>query len=153
LSLLLLKPARAKSSRAADLAGLLRGESIAAPPNIEIKPNFNEQVANRPPLMWRMERAQRDRLAVWTANRADFTRNLSGIKHEAEMVAALSQVIQDPSFLDADSESYSEYAQALQHSALAIRQAVERKDADAARQAAGILSKACNDCHADFRGE
>ena len=139
--------------RAADLAGLLRGETLAAPPNIEPKPNFNEQVANRPPLMWRMERAQRDRLAIWTANRSDFNRNLSGIKHEAEIVAALAQVIQDPSFLDADSESYSQYAQALQQSALAIREAVESKDADAARQAAGALSKACNDCHADYRGE
>jgi hypothetical protein len=103
--------------------------------------------------MWRLERAQRDRLAIWTANRADFNRNLRGIKHEAEMVAALSQVIQDPSFPDADSESYSEYARALQQSALAIRDAAERKDADAARQAAGMLSKACNDCHADYRGE
>jgi hypothetical protein len=139
--------------RTAELGSLLRGETLAPPPAIEPQPNFNEQVANRPPLMWRLERAQQDRLTVWTANRADFTRNLAGIKHEAEMVAALAQVIQDPSFPDSDSETYSQYARTLQQSALAVRDAVERKDGDAARRAGAVLSKACNDCHADFRGD
>ncbi|MEX2141864.1 MAG: cytochrome c [Pirellulales bacterium] len=139
--------------RTADLAALLGGETLASPSNIEPKPNFNEQVANRPPLMWRLERAQRDRLAVWTANRADFNRNLGGIKHEAEMVAALAQVIQHPSYIDAEDESYLKYARALQKAALEIREAAHEKNADAARAAAGNLSKACNACHVDFRGE
>jgi hypothetical protein len=138
--------------RTADLAALLRGETLAPPPTIEPKPNFNEQVANRPPLMWRLERAQRDRLAVWTANRADFGRNLGGIKHEAEMVAALAQVIQDASFPDAEDETYIAYARALQAAALEVRTAAKEKNADAARTAAGKLSQACNNCHVDFRG-
>jgi hypothetical protein len=139
--------------RSGDLATLLRGETLAPPANIESKPNFNEQVANRPPLMWRLERAQRDRLAVWTANRADFNRNLGGIKHEAEVVAALAQVIQHPSYTDAEDETYLEYAKALQQAALEIREAANEKNAEAARTAAGILSKACDACHVDFRGE
>jgi hypothetical protein len=139
--------------RSADLAGLLRGETIAPPPTIESRPNFNEQVANRPPLMWRMERAQRDRLIIWTANRADFNRNLDGIKHEAEMVAALAQVIQHPSYTDAEDDSYIQYAKALQKAALEIRKAADEKNADAARTEAGKMSQACNNCHIDFRGE
>ena len=139
--------------RSADLTGLLRGETLVPPPNIEPEPNFSEQVANRPPLMSRLEQAQRDRLAIWTANRADFNRNLRCITHEAEMVAALSQVIQHPSYPDAEDESYLEYAKALQKAALEIRDAAKEKNADTARTAAGKLSQACNNCHVDFRGE
>jgi hypothetical protein len=138
--------------RSTDLAGLLRGETLAPPASIELKPNFNEQVANRPPLMWRLEVAQRERLTVWTANTADFKRNVAGIKHEAEMVAALAKLIQHPSYPDAEDESYLEYAQALQQAALEIREAAAEKNAEAARTATGKLSQACNQCHDDFRG-
>jgi hypothetical protein len=137
--------------RLEDLDALRRGETITAPPNIEPNPSLNEQVANRPPLMWRLERAQQDRLAVWTANPGDFAKNLAGIKHEAEIVAALAKVIQHPSYTAADDDIYIEYAQALQKSALDIREAARQKNADAARAAAGVMSKACNDCHGDFR--
>jgi cytochrome c' len=138
--------------RAEDLTSLIRGETIAAPPNIEPSPSFNEQVANRPPLMWRLERAQQDRLAVWTSNAGEFNKNLDGIRHEAEMVAALAELIQHKSYTDADSDSYIEYAKALQQSALSIREAAKQKNADAARTAAGNLKKACDNCHGDFRG-
>jgi hypothetical protein len=138
--------------RTADLTLLIRGETLSAPPNVESKPNFDQQVANRPPLMWRMDRAQRERLSVWTANRADFTRNLAAIKHEAEMVAALAHVIQDASYTDADDETYRAFAQELQQAALELREAANTKNADAARTAAGKLSQACDQCHADYRG-
>jgi Cytochrome C' len=138
--------------RVDDLTSLIRGETIAAPPNIEPSPSFNEQVANRPPLMWRLERAQQDRLAVWTSNAGEFNKNLDGIRHEAEMVAALAEVIQHKSYTDADSETYIEYAKALQQSAVSIREAAKQKNADAARTAAGNLKKACDNCHGDFRG-
>ena len=138
--------------RLEDLDALRRGETIAVPPNIEPNPSFNEQVSNRPPLMWRLERAQQDRLAVWTANPGEFAKNLAGIKHEAEMVAALAKVIQHPSYTAADDETYIEYAKALQKSAIDLREAAKQKNADAARAAAGVMSKACSNCHGDFRG-
>jgi hypothetical protein len=138
--------------RTEDLTALVRGETVAAPPNISPVSNVNEQVSNRPPLMWRLERAQQDRLAVWTANAGEFNKNLAGVKHEAEMVAALSQFIQHESYTDAESDSYREYAQALQKAALDIREAAKQKNADAARIAAGNMSKACSNCHDDFRG-
>jgi hypothetical protein len=138
--------------RLEDLDSLRRGETIAVPPNIEPNPSFNEQVSNRPPLMWRLERAQQDRLAVWTANAGEFGKNLDAIKHEAEIVAALSKVILHPSYTAADDDIYIEYAQALQKSALDLRDAAKQKNADAARAAAGAMSKACSDCHGDFRG-
>jgi hypothetical protein len=139
--------------RSEDLAALLRGETLPTPPNIEPNPSFDQQVSNRPPLMWRLERAEQDRLAVWTADPREFNKNLDAIKHEAEIVAALAQVIQHPSYTDADSNSYLEYAKELQKAALEIREAVKQKNAEAARIATSNMSKACSNCHGDFRGE
>jgi hypothetical protein len=138
--------------RSMDLTALVRGETLPAPPNVEPKPNFDQQVANRPPLMWRLDRAQRERLAPWTANRAEFTRNLAAIKHEAEVVAALARVIQDPSYTDAEDDAYRAYARQLQQAAVELRDAADKKNADAARTAAGKMSQACDQCHGDFRG-
>jgi hypothetical protein len=138
--------------RADDLTALVRGERIAAPPDIEPQPNFNEQISNRPPLMWRLERAQQDRLAEWTANTAEFNKNLPRVKHEAEIAAALAQVIQHKSYTDAENESYIEYAKAVQNAALGIREAAEKKDAAAAGNAARSMKQACDNCHADYRG-
>jgi hypothetical protein len=138
--------------RTADLTLLLRGERIEPPANVEPKPNFNEQIANRPPLMWRLELAQQERLTPWTANATEFKKNAPAIGHEAEIVAALAQVIMHPSYPDADSESYLGYAKALALAAGEVRDAVQQKNADAARASVARLSKACNDCHGDFRG-
>jgi hypothetical protein len=138
--------------RTADLTSLLRGERVEPPANVEPKPNFNEQVANRPPLMWRLELAQQERLTPWTANAIEFKKNAAAIGHEAEIVAALAQVIMHPTYPDADSESYLDYAKALAQAAGEVRDAVQQKNAGAARASVAKLSKACNDCHGDFRG-
>jgi hypothetical protein len=138
--------------RSEDLAALLRGETIAAPSGIEPNPSFNEQVSNRPPLMARLKRAHEERIVVWTSNPEEFKKNLEGVKHEAEIVAALSKIIQHPSYTDADSDSYIQYANAMQTAALELGEAVQQKNAAAARTAAGNISKACNSCHGDFRG-
>jgi hypothetical protein len=138
--------------RLEDLTALLRGETISLPANVEPKPSHNEEVSNRPPLMWRLERAYEDRLSVWTAGAAQFNKNLNGARHEAEIVAALAQIIQHPSYTDADSESYIEYARTLQKAALDLRRAVEQKDVAAAGNAAGTMKKACDNCHLDYRG-
>jgi hypothetical protein len=138
--------------RLEDLTALLRGETIAVPQSVEPHPGYNDQVSNRPPLMWRLERAYEDRLTMWTANAGQFNKNLNGVRHEAEMVAALAQIIQHPSYTDADGESYVEYARALQKAAIEIRQSVERKDAAAASAAVSSMKKACDNCHLDYRG-
>lgn len=138
--------------RLEDLTALVRGETISVPSNVEPKPSHNDEVANRPPLMWRLERAFEDRLSVWTTNAGQFNKNLNGARHEAEMVAAIARIIQHPSYTDADSESYIQYARALQKAALELRRAVEQKDVAAAGSAAGDMKKACDNCHLDYRG-
>jgi cytochrome c' len=137
--------------RTEDLAGMLRGESIQSPPNIEPAPEFAKQVAARAMLMRRLEEAFDKRLKGWTGSPDNFAKNLNAIKHEAEVVAALSQVILHPSYVDADSEDYRGYALSMQTNALAIVEAAKQKNAEQARTAAGQIHKACTSCHGDFR--
>ncbi len=137
--------------RTEDLAGMLRGESIRPPANIEPNPDFSKQVAGRAMLMRRLEEGFDKRLKGWTGNPDEFNKNLSAIRHEAEIVAALSQVILHSSYVDSDSEDYQGYAASMQKGALAIVEATKQKSADQARTAAGQISKACTSCHGDFR--
>ncbi len=137
--------------RTEDLAGMLRGESIQAPANIEPNPDFAKQVAGRAMLMRRLEEAFDKRLKGWTGNPDEFNKNLNAARHEAEIVAALSQVILHTSYVDSDSEDYRGYASSMQKGALAIVEATKQKNAEQARAAAGQISKACTSCHGDFR--
>ncbi len=101
--------------------------------------------------MSRFETAQRDRIAPWTADAGVFKKNTLALNHEAELIAALAEVISRPGMENADDEKFRGYAKALQKSALELQRGVNDDNYDAARTAAGTLSKACANCHADFR--
>jgi hypothetical protein len=135
--------------RSEDLAALLRGETIEAP-KAEAAGDWSK-VADLLPLMARFELAQRDRIAPWTSSDAAFKKNASALHHEAEIIAALSEVISRSGMPNADDEKFRAYAKTLQTSSLQLNQAVSDQNYDAARTAAGILTKACANCHADFR--
>jgi len=141
---------RDAKQRSDDLSALLRGESIKASspgePSIEWS-----KIADRPPLMSRLELAQRDHIAPWTANSGEFKKNAAALGHEAEIVAALAEVVSRPRYDYADDEKYRGYAKSLQQSALELRAAIQSDNYQAAHTAAGTLSKACANCHGDFR--
>ncbi len=46
--------------------------------------------------MSRLELAQRDRIAPWTANAAEFKKNSAALGHEAEIVATLAEIVSRP---------------------------------------------------------
>jgi len=141
---------RETKQRSDDLSALLRGESIKVASSAETS-NEWPKISDRPPLMSRLELAQRDRIAPWTANAAEFKKNSAALGHEAEMVATLAEVVARPGYEYADDEKYRGYAKALQQSALELRTAIQNENYQAAHTAAGTLSKACANCHGDFR--
>ncbi len=136
--------------RADDLAALIRGDTLPAAANAEAKPPWSK-VANRPPLMHRLEQAQQNRLAPWTSNAADFGKNLDGIAHEAQVIAVLAEIIQQEGYDYTDDNSYKGYARDMQKQALEIAAAAKAKNFDQARAASGALAKACSNCHGGFR--
>jgi cytochrome c556 len=135
--------------RSEDLATLLSGETLSGP-KAEATNDWGK-VSNLLPLMSRLELAQRDRIAPWTSNAADFKKNAAPLTHESEVIAAVAEAISRPGMENADDEKFRGYAKALQKSALDLHDAVNDGNYTAANSAAGTLSKACANCHNDFR--
>lgn len=132
-----------------DLEGMLDGN----PPRrkSEEEDSFRwSSVAARPALMARLEQAE-NRLTAGLASASEFGRQRELFLHEAELVAALGEVIQQPDFEFHDDDTYRGHATLMRDAAARIRAACQDKNYDSARAAIGEMSKACSDCHGDYR--
>jgi hypothetical protein len=132
-----------------DLQSLVRGASTQSS-SAQAETSWSK-VADRAPLMKRLEQAQQQGLTPWTANAGEFSRRADNLSHEAQLIAAIAEVIMREGYEFADDETYRGFAQAMQAQALAVRDAVEHKNHEQARKAVGEISKACSNCHEGFR--
>lgn len=135
--------------RMAELADLLRGQR---PDAVETPGGAPwPELAERPPLMQRLETAQRERLAPWTASEEEFRGHRSQVLHEAQVVALLATVICDAGYEFGNESSYQAEAQALRTAAEQLRQAAENSSLEQAQSALRQAAKCCDDCHTSFR--
>lgn len=132
-----------------ELMDLINGSSLAAKP--EQEENDWERVADRSPLMQRLESAQDKKLSKWTSSADAFSEEIEGIMHEAEIIAAISEALTREGMEDGDDETYAEFADLMKTSALDVVAAVKSNNAEQARKAAGEIAKACSDCHDNYR--
>jgi cytochrome c556 len=135
--------------RKEDMEKLVRGEA----PQVERgEPKTKwEKVAGRPPLMQRLEKAQQQGIAVWTADQGEFKKNGDKLEREAEILAAIAEVIQREGFEYADDDTYVGYAKQMRDAAKTVAEAAKNKNYDQARKASGDISKACSSCHEGYR--
>jgi hypothetical protein len=133
-----------------ELETLVRGGSAPSVPGVESKAVW-DKVIGRPPLMQRLETAQQQGLAIWTANAGDFSKNQDKVLKEAELISAIAEVIQRPGFEFADDETYLGFAKQMRDAAMTIVEAAKSKNYDAARAASGKIDKACSQCHEGYR--
>jgi len=136
-------------ARAQDLQELVRGGSIAEK-DADEKATW-EEIADRPPLMQRLEIAQHERLKKLTASEGEFRGNVEEILHEAEIVSAIAKAIKQEGFEYWDDEDYLAYCDQMQKAAMDLVKAVKNGDAKAGRLAAGEIDKACSSCHESYR--
>jgi len=108
-------------------------------------------VCDRGPLMQRLDRGFEGKMNGWISNKAEFESNAEDVLHEAEIIAALSEVLTKEGMEEADDETYAELANRMKQAALSIVAAVKQNDYDQARQAAGEVKKACTECHEFYR--
>ena len=139
---------QAKNSKQA-LSDLIRGESIQDRP-AAAKAKW-DKVASRPPLMQRLKQSHQDRLQQWTANAGQFKKQKEAILREAEILAALSEVIQRDGFEFSDDDDYLDYCQRMREASLDVAQAVKLDNPEMARKAVGQIGKICSECHAGYR--
>jgi cytochrome c556 len=101
--------------------------------------------------MSRLEAAD-ERLGAAISSAGGFEKALEQLRHDAEIVAAIAEAIRQPDYEYHDDQSYLGHAAAMRDAAVRARDAVKKKDYEAARSAVGDLKKSCDSCHGDFRG-
>jgi hypothetical protein len=135
--------------RKQDLADLVSG-SRPRPAEAERAADWS-QVTDRPPLMQRLNIAHEERLTKWLANEREFGRRLDEVRHEAQLIAAIADVIGREGFDYWDDEQYAEYARSLRQAATDLAASVEIENYQNAREAGSRMTKACADCHDGYR--
>lgn len=133
-----------------DLSDLIQGNPPAMEPKFDGEMPWNE-IADRPPIMHRLEQGQTERLAVWTKDESAVKANAEGIVREAELIAMFAKIIQDKSYEFADDETYIGFAKDLEKHARAAVEAAKKGDAAACGSAVSKMQKSCDDCHGGYR--
>lgn len=140
---------REAASRSADLAELIRGGRPSTPTATADAGWL--AVADRPPLMRRMELAQQERLSKWLANENLFVDHAEDVSHEAQILAALADVITREGYEYTDDDTFVGYAKELRDAVGELHQATEQENYEQARAALGRATKACSACHEGYR--
>lgn len=139
------------TQRKQELADLIGGTRPKVPQAERKTANWAE-VSDRPPLMQRLNAAHQERLTKWLASEREFAAHAEDMKHEAQVVAMIADVIGREGFDFWDDEQYAGYANELKQSAIEIAAAAEINNYQQARRAIGRATKACSDCHEGYRG-
>ena len=134
-----------------DLEELVRGGTLDSSRPVEEQNNW-ENIVDRSPLMQRLKTSHEERVAVWTSNEQEFTRNIDRTKREAELLRMFAVVMTKDGMEDAGDDDYENYCKQLKTAAGSLLQAVREKDANAARKASSDIGKSCSACHEDYRG-
>ena len=136
-------------ARVADLETLLDGSPLKT--QVEREEDFLwSQVAARPALMSRLEVAD-EFLGGAIASKADFTKQVEKVLHEIEIVAVISEVIQQNNFEYHDDDAYRAHSAAMRDAAVKAREGATKGDYDGVRAAVGAIKKSCDSCHGDYR--
>lgn len=141
---------RDAAARSQDLADLIRGSRPDTPP---AEPDQTwPKLADRPPLMRRMEEALDVKLGPLVGGERVFSRGADDARHEAEVLAFLAQSVAHEGYYYADDDDYAAFAAQLRDAAAELARAASQEAYEPAREAHGRASKACVDCHDNFRG-
>lgn len=141
---------REAQQRVQDLGELVRGgrPSLAARPATD---DTWESKADRTPIMVRMEESLNKQIAPNLSSGRDLAANAEELRHEAQMLSMLAEVLTKNGLPDAGDETYNGFAQKLRDSSQALVVAIDQENFQAARTALGNMGQACAACHDDYR--
>jgi len=136
--------------RKEELGDLINGGTPFAGKEAEAKAAWKD-VAGRAPLMQFLEQAWDPRLKPALADKNQFTASADKVLHDAEMFAAIGEVLSKDGMPDAESSEYKAFCAKLRDAATTIREAVKAKNYDQAAGASAAIGKACVECHENYR--
>ncbi|MDP6443024.1 MAG: hypothetical protein QGG36_15120 [Pirellulaceae bacterium] len=136
--------------RKQELQDLVGGGSLPAGKG-EVENNW-AQIAERSPLMQRLEVAQMTNLQPMLASEGEFKKNMDRIFHEAEILAAISHAMTLEGMEDADDDEYKAFSEKMRQAGVDIKDAVKLKNYEKASKAAAAMTQSCDECHESYRG-
>jgi hypothetical protein len=137
--------------RLADLQQLVRGDRLAADQTSARTTDWGT-IVDRLPLMDRLRIAEEEGLATGTESLSELRARGDRLRHEAELMALIAEVLTRGGMPDAEDADYTALSRQLQQAALAIVEGVKREDLESARRAIGEVNQSCNACHERYRG-
>lgn len=136
--------------RKQELGDLLNGSDPFGGKEAEKKPTWT-QVCDRSPLMQHLEAIFEPRLKQNLSDKGRFTNNAEEVVRDAEVIAAIGQVMMAEGMEDADADDYKQFCAKLVKAGKDITEAVKLKNFDAASAAAAAIGKSCTECHEAYR--
>jgi len=127
---------------------LVRGSKIDLPKAAETPPAWPD-LAELHDVMMRMESGFNLKLKDMTSSKDMFSASKDEILHEAQILAALGQVIQDSGYNE--EADYKQFAAQIRAQALELATAVRQDAFENATQAMGVLGQTCDACHAKHK--
>jgi hypothetical protein len=134
--------------RKLDLDDIVRGSRLEG--NAEDDKTW-DTIVDRSPLMQLLESRFESNLKQSTNSKSEFSKNLEKVRHEAELVVAIAEVLMAEDMHDAGDDEYREFAQLLKTGGQKVVQAVKGQDAELASKGVSDISRSCVDCHDLYR--
>jgi hypothetical protein len=138
------------AARKRELEELVRGSRPQLPP--AERAAVWGQVAERSALMQRLNAAYEERLTKWTANEREFANRRADVRHEAQIIALLADVISREGFDYWDEADYAKFVRELRAAAVDAAAAAKANNYQDAGKAIDRAGKACAGCHEVYRG-
>lgn len=134
-----------------DLDEILNGGTIAGPRESSTDVTWGS-LLDRSPLMMRLETAWDGQIQPLTANASEMASHRDKLIHEAELMAAMAQILVGEGMVDGDDSTYAEYADEMRDGARQIIQGARANDYDRVREGVGTIRQSCSNCHESYRG-
>jgi cytochrome c556 len=136
--------------RKQELSDMVGGTSPFAGKDAERKPTWNT-VCDRSPLMQHLESIYEPRLKPAMASESQFKSKSDEIMQDAEMIAAIGQVMMQNGMEDADADDYKAFCNRLVKAGKDIVDGVKLKNFQAASAGSAEIGKVCTECHENYR--
>ncbi len=132
-----------------DLGELIRGGSVEFAGSGEEA--LWSRLVDRRLLMQRIEEADKERIKPGITNESEFKKNRSLLVHEAEVIAALAEIIQRAEYEFYDDDDYLAYCKQLQQQASQLALAVRENNLTEVQRHYGEITKTCSACHEGYK--
>lgn len=133
-----------------DLQQIIRGGRASVSASGEPLEDWGGVVDRTPMMSW-LEQLATEEMRQFSSDEETIKENQSELLHDAELVAAIAQLLVQPEMDEYDDDDYAAHAQAMKRAALEVKNALELQDYQGVQDAVNSINQSCDDCHADFR--